>query len=83
MRGFYLRDTRTNVGSTCMFWVLYSNGYTPNLAKAHVYTLEEAQSHFINRHTDVSFSKVLIDELVTVRAELQYLHDIMAGVVIP
>ncbi|MBS4689886.1 hypothetical protein [Aeromonas veronii] len=79
MTGFYLRDTRTNVGSTCMFWALNGNGYTSNLDKAHVYTLEEAQSHFNDRYTDVPLSKALVDELATVRVDHQYLDDSMAG----
>lgn len=82
MTGFYLRDTRTNVGSTCMFWALNGNGYTSNLDKAHVYTLEEAQRHFNGRHTDVPLSKALVDELVTVRVDHQYLDESQGGEVV-
>ena len=81
MTSFYLRDTRTNVGSTCMFWTLNGNGYTSNLDKAHVYTLEDAQRHFNDRYTDVPLSKALVDELATVRVDHQYLDDSMAGLV--
>ncbi|MFQ2188722.1 hypothetical protein [Aeromonas jandaei] len=81
MSGFYLRDARSNVGSTCMFWALNGKGYTSNLDKAHVYTMEEAQSHFNDRHTDVPLSKALVDELVTVRVDHQYLDDNMSGLV--
>ncbi|MFR9719041.1 hypothetical protein ACL00X_06760 [Aeromonas diversa] len=79
MSSFYLRDTRTNVGSSCMFWAQNGNGYTSNLDKAHVYTLEEAQSHFNDRHTDVPLSKALVDELVTVRVDHQYLDESQGG----
>ncbi|HDN9019626.1 hypothetical protein OB953_00150 [Aeromonas salmonicida] len=79
MTSFYLRDTRTNVGSTCMFWALNGNGYTSNLDKAHIYTLEEAQSHFNDRHTDVPLSKALVDELCTVRVDHQYLDESQGG----
>lgn len=82
MTGFYLRDTRTNVGSTCMFWALNGNGYTSNLDKSHVYTLEEAQSHFNDRYTDVPLSKALVDELVTVRVDHQYLDESHGGEVV-
>lgn len=82
MTGFYLRDTRSNVGSTCMFWALNGNGYTSNLDKAHVYTLEEAQSHFNDRYTDVPLSKSLVDELVTVRVDHQYLDESQGGEVV-
>lgn len=82
MTGFYLRDTRTNVGSTCMFWALNGNGYTSNLDKAHVYTLEEAQRHFNGRWSDVPLSKALVDELVTVRVDHQYLDESQGGEVV-
>lgn len=79
MTSFYLRDTRSNVGSTCMFWAKDGNGYTSNLDKAHVYTLEEAQRDFNSRHTDVPLSKELVDAVATVRVDHQYLDDCMAG----
>ena len=79
MTTFYLRDTRSNVGSTCMFWAKDGNGYTSNLDKAHVYTLEEAQRDFNSRHTDVPLSKKLVDAVATVRVDHQYLDDCMAG----
>ncbi|MFM1640927.1 hypothetical protein [Aeromonas salmonicida] len=79
MTSFYLRDTRSNTGSSCMFWAENGNGYTTNLDKAHVYTQEEAQSHFNDRHTDVPLSKALVDELVTVRVDHQYLDESQGG----
>lgn len=79
MTSFYLRDTRSNTGSSCMFWAENGNGYTTNLDKAHVYTLEEAQSHFNDRHTDVPLSKALVDKLVTVRVDHQYLDESQGG----
>ena len=79
MTSFYLRDTRSNVGSTCMFWAKDGNGYTSNLDKAHVYTLEEAQRDFNSRHTDVPLSKELVDAVATVRVDHQYLDDCMTG----
>jgi len=65
-----------------MFWALNGNGYTSNLDKAHIYTMEEAQRYFNGRHTDVPLSKALVDELVTVRVDHQYLDDSMAGLAI-
>ncbi|MGY3876304.1 hypothetical protein ACW5WK_02475 [Aeromonas enteropelogenes] len=79
MTGFYLRDTRSNVGSTCMFWAENGNGYTTNLDRAHVYTLEEAQRHFNDRHTDVPLCKALVDDLATVRVDHQYLDESQGG----
>lgn len=79
MTNFYLRDSRGNTGSSCMFWAENGNGYTTNLDRAHVYTLEEAQRHFNDRHTDVPLSKALVDELVTVRVDHQYLDESQGG----
>ena len=36
MNSFYLRDSRSNTGSSCMFWAENGNGYTTNLDRAHV-----------------------------------------------
>ncbi|MFM1688549.1 hypothetical protein ACJ7VZ_08500 [Aeromonas salmonicida] len=79
MSTFYLRDTRSNTGSSCMFWAKNGNGYTSSLDKAHVYTLEGAQRYIDSRHTDVPLSKALVDELATVRVDHQYLDECMAG----
>jgi hypothetical protein len=35
---FYLRDTRSNTGSSAMFWGLNGNGYTTDLTKAEKFT---------------------------------------------
>lgn len=72
---FYLRDSRSNVGSTCLFWAQDGCGYTSDLNKAHVYTLEEAQRKLNSRHTDVPLCKELVDELATVRFDHQYLGN--------
>jgi hypothetical protein len=72
---FYLRDSRSDVGNSCMFWAKDGAGYTTNLDKAHVYTLEEAQRHFNSRHTDVPLAKELVDELARVRVDHQCLKD--------
>lgn len=79
MTSFYLRDSRGNTGSSCMFWAENGNGYTTNLDRAHVYTLDEAQSHINSRHSDVPLSKALVDELVTVRVDHQYLDESQGG----
>ena len=70
---FYLRDSRTNVGSTCLFWAQDGCGYTSDLDKAHAYKLEEAQRKFNSRHTDVPLAARLVDELARERVDCQYL----------
>lgn len=73
-RKFYLRDSRSNVGSTCMFWA-EAGGYTSNLDLAEVFTKESAQQHFDGRHTDVPLCKELVDEESVVRVDHQYLKQ--------
>jgi hypothetical protein len=75
---FYLRDTRSDVGSTCMFWAKDGAGYVTDLIKAHVYTKEEAQRYFDSRDTDIPYSKDQVDQLATIRVDHQYLPDVLA-----
>ncbi len=81
MSTFYLRDTRSNTGSSCMFWAKNGNGYTSSLDKAHVYTLEGAQRYIDSRHTDVPLSKELVDAVATVRVDHQYLDEAKSGLI--
>tara|TARA_R110001583_G_scaffold58417_3_gene174229 strand:- start:1917 stop:2621 length:705 start_codon:yes stop_codon:yes gene_type:complete len=75
---FYLRDSRSDVGDSCMFWAQDGAGYTSDLNKAHVYTKEEAQRYFDSRDTDIPYSKEQVDQLATVRVDHQYLPDALA-----
>lgn len=81
MSSFYLRDTRSNIGSACTFWAKDGCGYTSDLGKAEVYSLEDAQHHFNSRHTDVPLSKELVDAVSRTRVDHQYLDDERAGLV--
>jgi hypothetical protein len=76
MSQFYLRDTRSDVGSTCIFWAKDGAGYVTDLNKAHVYTKEEAQRYFDSRDTDIPYSKEQVDQAATVRVDHQYLPDV-------
>lgn len=78
---FYLRDSRTNVGSTCLFWAKDGCGYTSDLDKAHVYTLEEAQRKFNSRHTDVPLCKDFVDKVARTRTDHQHLDQSKSGLV--
>lgn len=73
---FYLRDIRSNVGDTCMFWAKDGAGYVSDLNKAEVYTKEKAQRYFDSRDTDIPYSKDQVDQLATVRVDHQYLPDV-------
>jgi hypothetical protein len=72
---FYLRDSRSNVGDTCLFWAKDGAGYVSDLNKAEVYTKEEAQRYFDSRDTDIPYSKEHVDQLATIRVDHQYLPD--------
>lgn len=70
---FYLRDSRSNVGNTCIFWAKDGCGYTSDLSKAETYTLEEARYQFNMRNTDIPLCKTLVDGVSTARVDSQYI----------
>ena len=77
---FYLRDSRSNVGSTCMFWAKDGCGYTSNLDKAERYTLEQAQWYINSRETDIPLSVALVDQVATIRVDHQVLDTNQSGI---
>lgn len=83
---FYLRDTRSNVGSTCMFWALNGHGYTSDLGKAEVFSHEEAQEYADQQRHFIPLHKAKVDELATVRVDMQYLKmlnvDFSKGIIV-
>jgi hypothetical protein len=72
---FYLRDTRSNVGSTCMFWKKGGYGYTSNLDQAEIFTHEQAQRYTNEQRHFIPLSKKQSDEVATVRVDMQCLED--------
>ena len=82
---FYLRDTRSDVGSTCMFWAKDGKGYVSDLDKAEVFNHEEAQKYADQKRHFVPLSKKRVDEVATIRVDMQYIkdnYDFSEGVVI-
>lgn len=82
---FYLRDTRSDVGSTCMFWAIDGCGYTSNLDNAHVFSREEAQKYADRREHFIPLSKPKVDQVSTIRVDMQRLKlstDFSKGIVI-
>ncbi|WP_372834885.1 hypothetical protein [Pontibacterium sp.] len=82
---FYLRDTRSDVGSTCMFWAKDGRGYVSDLDKAEVFTREEAQKYADRQNHFIPLSKTKVDALTTVRVDMQYLKlntDFSKGVIV-
>jgi len=70
---FYLRDTRSNVGSTCTFWNKGGNGYGSNLNNAEIFTKEQAQRYADEKRHFIPLSKTEVDKLDTMRVDMQYL----------
>lgn len=82
---FYLRDTRSNTGSSCMFWAKGGCGYTTNLEQAEVFNQEQAQKYADEKRHFIPLWKDVVDKLATIRVDMQYLKlstDFSDGVVI-
>jgi hypothetical protein len=71
---FYLQDSRSFVGNDVLWWARNSCGYTTDLSKAHVFTLEEAQAHHNGRHTDIPWPKDYIDARTRPAVDMQYIR---------
>ncbi|SEI17026.1 hypothetical protein [Pseudomonas asplenii] len=70
-RQFYLQDSRSNayVGDGLSFWAVDGKGYVTDLAKAELYTAEQATSH---RDTDIPWPKDYIDARTRIGVDCQY-----------
>ena len=82
---FYLRDTRSDVGSTCMFWKKNGNGYGSSLVGAEVFTHEEAQKYADRKDHFIPLSKIQVDKVATIRVDMQLLElncDFSEGMIV-
>jgi hypothetical protein len=82
---FYLRDTRSNLGSTCLFYGKNGNGYTSNLNDAEVFSHAEAQRYADKQEHFIPLSKSKVDALTISRIDMQYLEpsdDMSCGAVL-
>ena len=82
---FYLRDTRSNVGSTCMFWAKGGAGYVSDLDKAEIFDEEAAQKYADQQRHFIPLSKAWVDAAATVRVDMQLLElnvDFSEGIII-
>lgn len=82
---FYLRDTRSDVGSTCMFWAKDGCGYVTDLDKAEVFDFDQAQKYADEQRHFIPLSKAKVDAVATIRVDMQYLKlnvDFSAGIII-
>lgn len=72
---FYLRDTRSNVGSNASFWAA-KGGYTTNLNDAEVFTEEKALRQHQCRETDLP---VAVDFLTGKTRQRVDFQDVISG----
>ena len=70
---FYLRDTRSDVGSTCIFWNKGGAGYGSSLNNAEIFTKEQAQRYADQQRHFIPLSKTKVDELASMRVDMQFL----------
>jgi len=70
---FYMQDSRSNVGTSAMFWAQDHKGYTTDLSKAHVFTQEQAQSQHNFRETDIPWPVGFIDMRAYQAVDCQHL----------
>ena len=59
---FYLRDSRSDTGSSAVFWCVDGGGYTTDLSKAWKLTREDAISYHNCRETDIPLRCDLVDK---------------------
>ncbi|CAD9194537.1 hypothetical protein [Acinetobacter bohemicus] len=73
---FYLACFRDNVGSSVGWHCIDGRGYSTNIDKAHVYTLEEAQEELNQaREIDLPISADHVDALVVWKVDHQYIPN--------
>lgn len=71
---FYLRSPHGNTGSNMVFHAVDGQGYTTNLALAHIYSLEEAQREYeLARDNEHPISADHVDALATQKVDHQHL----------
>ena len=68
---FYMQDTRQFVGNSMYWWAKDAHGYTCDIRKAHVFTLEEARKH-TQRDTDILWPKEHIDARISHHIDMQH-----------
>lgn len=77
---FYLQDSRSYVGNDILFW-RDGGGYTTDLSKAEIFTMEEAVRKNQSRETDIPWPKDYIDIKTRPAVDMQYvdISEALAG----
>lgn len=70
---FYLQDSRTYCGNDVMWWSA-QGGYTTDLSKARLFTIDEAQRQHNMRETDIPWPKAYIDAKTRPAVDMQYIN---------
>lgn len=72
MDKFYLRDTRTDLGSNAMFWA-NGGGYTSNVLNAEVFDRDSALRQHESRNSDLPVPVEIITPHLRTRFDMQHL----------
>lgn len=77
---FYLQDSRNYTGNDLMFWAL-AGGYTSDVSKAEVFSLESAQRQNRDRPTDIPWPCGYINTHTRPAVDMQYVNraEALAG----
>jgi len=78
---YYIQDSRNYVGNCVLFWAIDRHGYTTDIAKAGLYSEEEAIAICKNRSTDIMWSESYIKGRLQLTCDSQYLDREASGVV--
>lgn len=71
---FYVQDSRSYVGNDVLWWSKNGNGYTTDLSKAQLYSLEQAVQMHKARTTDIPWPKDYIDAKTRPAVDMQYIR---------
>ena len=71
---FYLRDSRSNLGTKVNFW-RDSGSYTTNVDEAEVFTRKDAFAQHDCRESDEPLSKAATDKCLETVVDMQHLPD--------
>ena len=75
---YYLQDTRSYVGNCVLWWKKDGNGYTTNIAEAHIYSTDDLFNKTF-RETDKFWPKEEIDRLAYKTFDMQLFNQVKNG----
>jgi len=68
---YYMQDKRQYVGNSMYWWAKNSCGYTCDIRRAEVFTLDKAKKHSC-RDTDILWPKEYIDDRISHHIDMQH-----------